>query len=205
MKRLFRNNGLSIILALLFFGFWGAQAWTGYLVHNHEKSRLGEATETFTTYLGSGAFWSVTAENWESEFLQMSVYVIFTVFLYQKGSAESKDPDAKEAPENIPPRKNNFLYKNSLSLALFALFVASFIIHTASALTEYNEEQVSFGQQTIGLGKFLTRAELWFQSFQNWQSEFLAVLCIVVFSIFLRQQGSPESKKVSATNQDTGS
>jgi hypothetical protein len=201
MKKFLHHNGLSIALAALFLLFWAGQAVSGWQVHNEDQISHGRAAMDFAPYLVSGHFWQATAENWESEFLQMGAYVILTCFLFQKGSAESNDPDAPEDPE---PRKKGFLARNSLSLAFLLLFLISFVAHAVGGLAEWNEERTEHGESPETLVAFLQDPEFWFQSFQNWQSEFLAVLSIVVLSIFLRQHGSPESKKVDDPNWKTG-
>jgi hypothetical protein len=201
MKRFFRHHGLSLTLAVLFLLFWAGQAVSGWQVHNEDQSTHGRPDLRLGEYLWSGHFWQATAENWESEFLQMGAYVILTCFLYQKGSAESNDPDGPEDPE---PRKKGFLARNSLSLAFLILFLFSFLIHALGGWSESNEERAEHGEPVENLREFLMGSEFWFQSFQNWQSEFLAVLSIVVLSIGLRQYRSPESKKVDDPNWKTG-
>jgi hypothetical protein len=207
MKRFFKNNGLSVVLAFFFFLFWSAQAVAGWKVHNHDQVLHGASALTFGAYLLSGHFWGATGENWESEFLQMGAYVILTCFLFQKGSAESKDPDEPEADEShskTPKRRHSFLYRNSLFIAFILLFLGSFAIHAKGGLIESNEERAENGESAQTLPEFLTDSEFWFQSFQNWQSEFLAVFSIVTLTIFLRQDGSPESKSVDSPNSKTG-
>lgn len=203
VKQFLKYNGLSLTLTGLFLLFWAGQAVTGWVVYNGEAEQHGSMAVTFTTYLTSGHFWQATGENWESEFLQMMVYVVFTCFLFQKGSAESKDPDAP--PEVSAKPRRSFWYRNSLSLTLGMLFAGSFLIHAAGGWKVANEELVQHGGRPLSYWQFARSAEFWFQSFQNWQSEFLAVLAIVVLSIFLRQEGSPESKAVDAPNSATGS
>ncbi len=144
-------------------------------------------------------------ENWESEFLQMGVFIFFTAFLYQKGSAESKDPEKREEvdrdPRNVrdkqnapwPVRRGGWiltLYESSLSLAFLFLFLASFLLHAASGRSEYNEEQLLHGSSTVSIAGYLGTSRFWFESFQNWQSEFLAIGCMVLFTIHLRQRGA---------------
>lgn len=207
MKRFFHNNGLSVVLLLLFLTLWGAQAASGFKVHSTEAIRYGKEAGTFLQYLASGHFWQATGENWESEFLQMGAYVILTVHLFQRGSAESNDPDKAQAlakERRAKAARSNWMYRNSLSLAFLGLFLMAFCIHAAGGFAEFNEERVQHGEPEVSLMGFLTDAKFWFESLQNWQSEFLAVFSIVVMSIFLRQNGSPESKAVDAPNSETG-
>jgi hypothetical protein len=156
-------------------------------------------------------------ENWESEFLQMAVYVLLTVFLYQKGSSESKDPDEKAEVDREPdPRRPGApwpvrrggmilsLYRNSLGIALSALFLLSFVLHAVGGAGEFNEERAQHGSEPLTVVQYLGTSRFWFESLQNWQSEFLSIGVMVVLSIFLRQQGSPESKPVDAAHGETG-
>ncbi|MCW1915859.1 hypothetical protein OJ996_19890 [Luteolibacter sp. GHJ8] len=205
MRRALRDHGLSLTLGFLFLLFWACQAVAGHAVFNEDLETHGQAAISLTAYLASGHFWQATGENWESEFLQMGAYVILTAYLFQRGSAESNDPDqadkiAKERQSKPAP----WLYRNSLSLAFLGLFLVSFGIHAAGGWKEFNAERVEHGEEPEPFAAFLGDAEFWFQSFQNWQSEFLAVLSIVILSIFLRQNGSPESKKVNDPDSKTG-
>ncbi len=149
----------------------------------------------------------------------MGLYVLLTAFLYQKGSAESKDPDKTEAVDAdthaartksaapAPVQRGGFvlkLYENSLGIALIALFVISFTLHVFGGTAAYNEEQRVHGGATVSVIGYLATSQLWFESFQNWQSEFLSVGALVILSIFLRQRGSPESKPVAAAHAETG-
>jgi hypothetical protein len=211
------RNGLSITIFLCFLCFLAGQIVTGLNEYNNEMMEKGGKTVDLADYLFTAHFFEATFENWESEFLQMGMYVIFTVFLRQKGSSESKSLDEKEEVDRDPkphdkapwPVKKGGLwltiYKNSLSMAFLLLFMISFTIHAFSSRREFNKEQLLEGKAPIGMGEFLASSRLWFESFQNWQSEFIAVLGIVVLSIFLRQHGSPESKPVDAPDEETGS
>jgi hypothetical protein len=165
-------------------------------------------------YLCSGHFLQATFENWESEFLQMALFVILTIFLIQQGSSESKKPD--ELPENdeIPrsdspwPVKRGGLalifYKHSLSIALLMLFVVSFLLHWYGSWLDFNEQQVLQSKPEEKFMDYLANKKFWFESFQNWQSEFLSVFAIIFLSIYLRQTGSPQSKPVNASHDKTG-
>jgi len=218
MKRFWRDNGLSLVLFALFLVFWAGQALTGWREEVEEYRDHGATPPAFAEYLRSGSFVEATTENWESEFLQMFGYVLFTVFLYQRGSAESKSPDEPEEVDRDPrlSRKSDApgpvkaggwrlrIYENSLSLAFLALFLLSFILHAMGGVAAYNDDQRLRGAPEVSIWEFLTHARFWFQSLQNWQSEFLAIGCMVVLSIFLRQRGSPESKPVDSPHSQTG-
>jgi hypothetical protein len=219
MKSWFRQNGLSIVVLSIFVVLLVGQAITGWQSHNQERLRQGAAALSLTSYLGSGHFGEATSENWESEFLQMAAYVLFTVFLRQKGSAESKplsgeqavdrDPRIDRGKRNapFPVRRGGWLlslYEWSLSLAFFVLFLVAFVWHMAGGYRLENDERALDGLSPMTFGEFVSSSEFWFQSLQNWQSEFLAVGAIVLLSIWLRQRGSPESKPVSAPHDQTG-
>jgi len=217
VKRFLRDNGLAIATLGTFLVIWlGGQTWAGHRAYNEEQRSHGERTISFADYLTTAHFGEATFENWESEFLQMGAYVVLTVHLTQKGSAESKAPGSDDAVDEDPEKHRDDpdapwpvrrgglvlkLYSNSLSIAFFALFAMSFVLHAATGAREFNNEQLAHGEQTVSGFGFLTRSEFWFQSLQNWQSEFLAVGALVVLTIFLRQQGSPESKPVHARHR----
>ena len=206
MRKRFHNNGLSLVLAALFLVFWFCQGVSGWHVHNDDRRLAARPELSFGDYLRSGHFWQATGGNWESEFLQMGFYVVLTIFFFQKGSAESKDPDDPHKEEREASHlKASWIYRNSLSLAFLALFVISFAIHATGGLILENEKLGALGQPQETLAGYLSGSHFWFESFQNWQSEFLAVLSIVTLTIFLRQKGSPESKAVDDPNSKTGS
>ena len=217
MRRFWRNNGLSVTLLVLFVVSLVGQAVAGYRNHANEQHAHDQPAGTFVSYLASPAFLEVTMENWESEFLQMGAYVILTVFLYQRGSAESKDPDEPEeggtpgpTPERAPwpVRAGGLalaLYRHSLSLAFLALFLAAFVLHAVGGAGEYNAEQAQHGQpERVTVLGYLGTSRFWFESLQNWQSEFLAIAAMVLLTIWLREKGSPESKPVEAPHGQTG-
>jgi hypothetical protein len=218
MKKRLRDNGLSIVLLAIFVLLLFGQAWTGRFEFNREQREHGKAPVSFGEYLGTAHFFEATFENWESEFLQMAVYVIFTVFLFQRGSAESKDPDETEEVDEDPwkhrhekmvpgpVRRGGWrlkLYSHSLSLALFVLFLVSWIGHGLAGFTELNQDNAEHGEAPLSFGQFLISSRLWFESLQNWQSEFLAVASLVILSIWLREKGSPESKPVASPHRRT--
>jgi hypothetical protein len=214
-----RDNGLSIVMFALFFLFWAGQAISGWLQYNEQRQEHGRSPTSLGAYLRTGDFWEATTENWESEFFQMAAFVLLSARLVQRGSAESHDPDEmeeKNAGHPDPPRADApgpvhrgglavALYSHSLSAALGLLFLISFFIHAAGGRIAHNEEAALHGQPALSLGQFLTSKTFWFQSFQNWQSEFMSVGALVVLSIVLRERGSPQSKPLDAPHHQTGS
>lgn len=220
MRRILRENGLSIAMFLLFIFALAGQSVTGYRQYNEGQKDHGQPTIGYTEYFSTGHFVEAVFENWESEFLQMGMYVLLTAYLYQKGSPESKKLSEKEAVD-VPPEKSTRkrknapwpvkrggfilkLYENSLCLALLLLFLLSFALHAAGGAKEYSQDQIEHGGQAVSMIQYLGTSRFWFESFQNWQSEFLSVGVLVVLSIFLRQKGSPESKPVDAPHSKTG-
>jgi hypothetical protein len=214
-----RNHGLSITLTVLFLACMGGQTLTGWHAFNDEQREHEGAQSTLPDYLRSGHFMEATAENLESEFLQMAAYVLLTVFLFQRGSAESKKMDEFEAVDRDPRlfkakpdapwpvRRGGWvlkIYENSLSLAFLFLFLVSFVAHGIGGTAQHNDEAAAHGGELLSVGEYVRTSQFWFESFQNWQSEFLSLVAMVVLSIFLRQRGSPESKPVDAAHAETG-
>jgi len=220
MRRFVREHSLSIVTFGAFVVIWlGGQTWTGHRSFNEEQRAHGEPTVSFSEYLTQAHFGEATLENWESEFLQMGVYVLLTAWLIQKGSAESKPPEGDSTVEADPRehradpdapwpvRRGGWvlrIYENSLSIVMLSLFALAFAGHLVTGAHAYNAEQIAHGEPTISTWDYLFRAQFWFESLQNWQSEFLAVGSLVVLSVFLRQRGSPESKPVDAPHTSTG-
>ena len=219
MGKLWRENGLSIVILGLFLVFLVAQSLAGHRVEMAEAREHDDPPPTYGQYLTSGAFVEATFENWESEFLQMAAYVVLTVGLRQKGSAESKKLEGKEKvdadPRRVrdkeqapwPVRRGGFvltLYEHSLGIAFGILFLLSFVAHALGGAADYSQEQLLHGGAPVSTLEYIGTSRFWFESFQNWESEFLAVGSIVVLSIFLRQRGSPESKPVAAPHAETG-
>jgi hypothetical protein len=219
-RSLLHDNGLLLACLALFGAFFVGMIVAGTASYNEEQREHGSASEqvSIVGYLTTGDFVEATFENWESEFLQMGMYVVLTAFLYQRGSSESKPIDhaapQDENPRNAAPttlvpwpvRRGGATlsaYENSLAIAFFMLFFASMALHALGGSRAFNEERLQHGQAAISVWRYVTTSQFWYESMQNWQSEFIAVAAIVALSIFLRQRGSAESKPVAAPHGKT--
>ena len=214
-----RQHGIVLVNAVLFVIFLCGMSVTGWQVSNQDLADHGLPAETFAAFLGSGDFFEAVFENWESEFLQMGSYVVLTVFLFQKGSSESK-PLTKPAPQDEDPRKHRsdprapwpvrrgglplLVYENSLFIVFVVMFLGSFLAHAASGAAAYSDELAMHGDAPVTMIGYLGTAQFWFESLQNWQSEFMVVALLIAASVYLRQRGSPESKPVAAPHDETG-
>ena len=219
MRTWLRDHGLLVANLVLFVIFIGGMILTGVRVYNDEQVEHGGEAVSLGGYLRTGDFVEATFENWESEFLQMGAYVVLTAYLFQRGSSESKPMD-KPAPQDEDPRKHAGdsdapwpvkrggwvlkAYENSLAGLFFLFFLGSLLLHAAGGARAYSEEQLAHGEAPVTFLEYLTTSQFWFESFQNWQSEFLAVAAIVGASVYLRQRGSAESKPVAEPHVSTG-
>ena len=218
MPKVIKDNGLTIVLMLLFAGSLVGQWLAGWHYHNSELLDHGEQPIGALAFLSDPLFLATVFENWESEFLQMSAYVVLTAFLFQRGSAESEDPDEPPRDGRLSELRSGkdsarrlgagaasrWLYAHSLGIVLFLLFIASFVLHWKFSAREAAATAEQHGETPLSTLEYLGDAQLWFESFQNWQSEFLSTAVLVVLSIFLRQMNSPESKPVTAPHSQTG-
>lgn len=208
------RNALSIVLLMMFAASMAGQIVAGRTVFNDERRDQGQPALSWAEYLGDGQFISATFENWESEFLQMGLYVLLTVTLRQQGSAESRPYPGEEPPPRIDPGPSpawaaaggwrRTLYGHSLASALFLLFSMAFMLHWWGSWLHQVDEARMKGEAPAELLDYLGDAQFWFESLQNWQSEFLSVFALVVLSIFLRQKDSPQSKHIDAPHAQTG-
>ncbi len=191
----------------------------GLAEENRQLAQHGQPVIGYFDYLHSDSFVEAVFENWESEFLQMAAFVALTAVLRQRGSPDSK-PIAGRSAVDADPRRARLrrntpwpvkaggiwlrLYENSLTLALVLLFVVSFSLHAIGGAGAFSEELAAHGEAPVSVFAYLGSARFWFESLQNWQSEFLSVGALIVLGIFLRQRGSTESKPVADPNSETG-
>ena len=222
MRRFLRDNSLSLFFLALFLLALLGQSIAGYNLYNQEAQEHGEPMLSYWRYLVSSEFGADTMENWQSEWLQFWLFALATVWFVQRGSNESKDPkdvglesDQRQkvggyAPENAPRwaklddwRRTIFSY--SFTIVMGLIFLTTWFAQSVASLATYNNEQSQHDQPTISWATYVTSSDFWDRTLQNWQSEFLAVGTMVVFTIYLRQRGSPESKPVGAPHEETGS
>ena len=218
--RFVRENSLALFFLALFLASLAGQSIAGHLAFNAEQTAHGGETISWARYLVSSQFGEAVLENWESEFLQFTFYILATVWLVQRGSPESKkveragieskkEQQVEHAATPTSPRWarvggwRTAVYSNSLAIAMISVFLASWGVQSVTGRNVYNDDQEQHGQPTVSWAGYLARSDFWEKSFQNWQSEFLAVGTMVVFSIYLRQRGSPESKPVGAAHDET--
>jgi hypothetical protein len=222
VRRFARDNGLSLFFGALFLITIAAQSVAGWKDYNEELVAQGEATISWARYLYSSEFGAAVMENWQSEFLQFFLFILATIWLVQRGSNESKkideiglESDQKQrvgahAAPNSPrfARTKGFLfhvYANSLLIVMGLCFLGSWFAQSVTTWTVYNAEQIDHEEAAVGWAEYLLTPDFWEKSLQNWQSEFLAVGTMAVFTIYLRQRGSPESKPVGAPHEETAS
>lgn len=210
VQRFFHNNSLTIaIFAIFLFSVIGMSV-AGWLNNNETLTQHHQPEISYGSYLASGDFIEGVFENWESEFLQMWALIILTVYLRQKGSADSK-PMRGAASQDTSSRYSivraatwshrakaarHLVYSHSLSLALFTLFAVSFALHAAGGYSAHQQEAMQHSTEMLTFWGFLGSSEFWYQSLQNWQSEFLAIGTLIILSIKLRERGSTQSKPV---------
>lgn len=219
IARFFFENSLSIVLLILFLLFLIGLSITGWIEQNNELATHSQPAQDYLAYITSGEFGEAVFENWESEFLQMWALVILTIVLRQKGSADSKKLHGKSSVD-VPSRYSiihsrnwkdrrkalaEFFSAHSLGFALLSIFIVSFVLHILTGVVAYNNELALDGLARVSVWEYAASSRFWFESFQNWQSEFLAVGILLLLSIFLFERGSPESKPVGEPHEKTGS
>jgi len=220
MKAL-RNHTLSLFFAAIFLATLVGQAFVGQDDFNHAQLAHEGDVISLGRYVTSSEYWVDVLENWQSEYLQFTLYVVGTVWLLQRGSPESKELDkaglesdedqliGSHADERSPRLARvgglrTRLYSNSLLIVMGTIWLASWLGQSVTGRIAYNAEQLDHHQAPVGWGVYVASSDFWNRTLQNWQSEFLAVGSMAVLSIYLRQRGSPESKPVGAAHDATG-
>jgi len=220
VRRFLRDNGLSVVFGLLTLAAILGQSFAGSRDFNEQARAHHAESVSWLNYVFSPDFGVALLENWQSEFLQFSFFILATVWLVQRGSNESTTPedaglesDQRQqvkgyAPEGAPlwakvGGLRTAIYSNSLMIAMSAVFFATWLGQSITGWREYNGDQREHAEQAVSWLAYLGRADFWERSLQNWQSEFLAVGTMTIFTVYLRQRGSPESKPVGAPHDET--
>jgi hypothetical protein len=219
MRRFLKHNSLSLFFLAIFILALIGQAIAGHSLFNQEQATHGDPAVSLWTYVTSSAFGQAVMENWQSEYLQFALFALATVWLLQKGSPESKELDRAgtesdaeqkvgEHAEERSPRWARFgdwrtaVYSNSLIIVMGLIFLGSWFAQSVTGWTEFNDERALHGEPHASWLSYVGSSTFWESTFQNWQSEFLAVGSFAVLTIYLRQRGSPESKPVGASTTD---
>jgi hypothetical protein len=219
--RALRNNGLALFFAAIFLASLVGQAFVGQDDFNHLQLAHNEDPISIGRYVTSSQFWVDVLENWQSEYLQFTLFIFTTVWLLQQGSPESKElhkagtesDEDQKLGEHTTDRSPKWaragglrtaIYSNSLLIVMATIWIASWLAQSVAGRVTYNAEQFDHHEAAVSWGRYVTTSDFWNRTLQNWQSEFLAVGSMAVLAIYLRQRGSPESKPVGASHEATG-
>ncbi|MFF0244113.1 DUF6766 family protein [Streptosporangium sandarakinum] len=221
MKNFIKNNALSLFFLAAFLLSLVGQSFAGNADANQQRLAEGGAPLSWVSYVTSSDFTADVAENWQSEYLQFLLFILATVWLVQRGSTESKKPGEEGGESDAEQKTGRYaesdspawaaaagwrrsLYGNSLGLVMGAVFLLSWLGQSVSGQASYNTQQLAQLEDPVSWGEYVVSADFWNRTLQNWQSEFLAVLSMVVLSVYLRQRGSTQSKPVGAAHGTTG-
>lgn len=215
------RNSLTVFFGILFLLALAGQAFTGVAYYNEQQVSAGLDPISIGQYVLSSAFAVDVTENWQSEYLQFLLYIVATVWLVQRGSPESKELDKAGRESDKEQKVAEFstddspawarvrgwrlwVYSHSLGLVMGTIFLLSWLAQSISGAAAYSEDQLRSYQDPVTWGEYVVRPEFWGRTLQNWQSELLAVASMVIFSVYLRERGSPESKPVGSPHTATG-
>ena len=219
--RTLRDHSLSLFFLAIFVATLAGQSIAGHAEYNNEAIAHSSETLSYWSYVVSPDFGQAVMENWQSEYLQFTLFIVATVWFVQKGSPESKKPDEAGTETDKDQRVGEhatagspkwarargirlFLYSNSLLIVMGTIWLGSWLAHSLTGWRAYSETQLEHCDAPLGWVQYLGSADFWETTLQNWQSEFLAVGSMAVLAIYLRQRGSPESKPVGAPHEATG-
>lgn len=209
LERLIRNDSMSIALFGMFLACAIGQGISGWTAYDVSLRQAHAAPIGLGAYLRTGNFLDGMFSNWQAAVLQLAVLVAFGSVLRQKGAAHSRKEEKishRRLNWKFGRRKNlsRWLYANSLSLALIAMFILAFLLHALFGEWKHNEDQALRHLPSSSFAAYVGSADFWFSVCQCWEAEFGAIGIYIVLSIFLRQEHSPESKSPEASNEQTG-
>jgi hypothetical protein len=219
--RFVRENGLSIFFLAIFLAALAGQAFVGHADFNHAQLAHHGDPISLARYVTSSSYWGDVMENWQSEYLQFTLYIFATVWLVQRGSPESKPVDRAGAESDEDQKLGRFatedsprwarlggfrttIYSNSLVLVMTSVWLLSWLAQSITGRINYNADQFDHHQASLSWLQYVGSSDFWDRTLQNWQSEFLAVGSMAILAVYLRQRGSPESKPVGAAHTETG-
>ncbi len=220
MRRFVKENGLSLFFGTIFLATVVGQSFAGQRNYNAQQVEHGQQPLTWWHYVTSPDFGGAVMENWQSEFLQFSLFIAATIWLLQKGSNESKKLEDAGLQGNEQQQIGRYtlpsgarwakaddirtrIYENSLLIVMTLIFLATWFGQSLNNWRVFNQEQAEHHAARVSWARYLLDPDFWEKTLQNWQSEFLAVGSIVVFTIYLRQRGSHASKPVGAPHDET--
>ena len=221
MRRFLKENGLGLFFAALFLATLVAQAFVGRADFNHQQVAHHGDPISLGRYVTSSDYVTDVLENWQSEYLQFTLFILATVWFLQRGSPESKEPGKEglesDEDQQVGSHANEdsprwarvgglrlWLYSNSLVIVMTAIWLLSWTGQAVAGRVTYNAQQLDHQEAALNLLQYLGTSDFWNRTLQNWQSEFLAVGSMAVLAIYLRQRGSPESKPVGVPHSATG-
>jgi hypothetical protein len=221
MRTFLKHNSLSIFFLVLFLAALVLQAFAGHADFNEDQLRHDNPTMSLGRYVISSEFGVAVLENWQSEYLQFTLFILATVWLLQRGSPESKElhkagresdrdqlvgPHAKADSPGWAKATDvrRTLFENSLLIVMAAIWLGSWFAQSITGVSAYNADRLDHHQLPVSWSEYLTRPDFWEKTLQNWQSEFLAVGSMAILAVYLRQRGSSESKPVGAPHHSTG-
>jgi len=221
VKRWIREQSLTLLFTVLFLAALIAQALVGHADYNHQQIAHHDDVISLGAYITSSVFWVDVMENWQSEYLQFTLFILATVWLIQRGSTESKKPgeeggesdEQQLVGEHAKPDSPAWakagglrllVYSNSLVAVMTLIWLGSWFAQAVTGRIEYNATQLDHQEDTLSLLGYMGSSDFWSRTLQNWQSEFLAVGSMAIFSVYLRQRGSSQSKPVGTPHHETG-
>ncbi|HUY80167.1 MAG TPA: DUF6766 family protein [Acidobacteriaceae bacterium] len=215
LKKFIADNSLLLVFIFLFLGFLAGQVFSGAAAYNDTRAVHGLPGIGYWCYVATGNFLQGVFANWQAAILQLGSLILFSVFLRARGAAHSIDPDKPRektrsrwslgrSRTRASGKTASWLYRNSLSIAFTVLFFAAFILHLLSGAAAYNEQLALSHRPPLSVAAFFVSSQFWFSTLQTWEAEYMAIALYIFLTIFLRQEGSPESKPVEAKDSDTG-
>lgn len=213
LKKFATDYGMLLSFSALFLVCLAGQTYAGWLAYDHTRADYGQVAIGYRQYVRTGNFLEGMFANWQAALLQLGALILLGVYLRTRGAAHSIRPEKsakaqwreeRRKDKSRSKRTRSWLYRNSLSTAFLGLFAICFVLHLLSGAAAYNEQRALIHRPPLSVGAFFVSSQFWFATMQTWEAEFMAIGVYITLSIFLRQEGSPESKPVGSRNETTG-